>query len=859
MKRLFLLFGAMVSLGIITQGQTWMQDFNKKKTGDFREAITTFNKYCDMHPGQKIQGEKQFKRMEWFMQRRMDSSGSFPARIYHDEANRVIQARNGRTPGSGAWTSLGPFLTPMSQQTGEKGGSGRIDCIGFHPTDPAILYVGTPTGGLWRTTDSGQTWASLTDNLPTLGISAIVVHPQHPDTIFIATGTRDVWWETYSVGVMKSTDGGLNWEETGLNYTITEQTSTTGLIMDPANPEIMLASTSGGIYRTVDGGDHWNLACPGNFKDIKSKPGDFSVIYAASFSFSGTGPCHLFKSTDSGLTFSQVNTIGVSASLIGRMLIGVTPANPGIVYLLCSNTTDYGFQGVYRSDDSGSTWVNTSASCNLNLLGWSANGLDQGGQGWYDLSLSVSPVNPDEIHVGGVNIWKSLDGGVTWQLNAQWQGFGGVDYVHADIHELKYNPLDSILYASCDGGIYQLQQGGSDWLDLSDGLTIYQAYRLGLYQSQDDLAIVSPQDNGTTLFDDQTCKEIVLAEACDNFFDFTNPNTLYYGGYGTGLSRSYNSGLTRASIHPPGETKSVFLPPFLMHPSDPNILYSAFHEAYKSVNKGTNWTKITNGLSGNTYFQVMKVAAANPDYILLSTISNIWITKNGGGTWTNILNGLPGGISITDIGISDADPDQIWVTFGQFYEGEKVYHSHDGGSTWTNISSNLPNMAVNCIIPVANSNSAIYVGTDIGVYYMDDGTGGWIDYSEGLPNVIVLEMEINPSNHKIKAATYGRGLWEADLYNSPTSVPDRETSVDPHLYPNPVSDYLNISFSAPRTQEYTLQICSVTGQPVFQKKLQVLQGSYNERFRLDFLQQGVYLLRLRDATGISCHKKIVKL
>lgn len=461
------------------RGQAWMHGFDSTKQGNFREAMAAYDRYAGQLAGQKIPGEKQYKRIEWFMQRRMDSTGAYPARIFRQEADRIMQMRKEGNDERVSWSSLGPFLTPTSLQTGAPGGSGRIDCLGFHPTDPSVFYIGAPSGGLWKTTDAGQTWTPLTDHLPTLGVSAIAIHPQHPDTLFIATGTRDVWWETFSVGVLKSTNGGLDWEETGLNFDVTENRSVTGLIMNPANPEMMLATTSIGIYRTINGGASWTLVKGGNFKDIKSKPGDFSVIYAASFAFTMAGPCYLFKSIDSGASFSMVTTTGFSASAVSRMVIGVTPADPEVVYLACSNATDNGFLGVYRSANSGSTWVNTSAGCGLNLLGWNANGLDPGGQAWYDLSLSVSPVNPDEIHVGGVNIWKSADGGVSWQLNAHWLGYGGADYVHADIHELRYNPVDSVLYAGCDGGIYQLQPGGTDWLDLSNGLTIYRRIGLG--------------------------------------------------------------------------------------------------------------------------------------------------------------------------------------------------------------------------------------------------------------------------------------------------------------------------------------------------------------------------------------------
>ncbi len=149
--------------------------------------------------------------------------------------------------------------------------------------------------------------------------------------------------------------------------------------------------------------------------------------------------------------------------------------------------------------------------------------------------FAVSPTDPDHIFAGGVNIYESTDGGYNFDLHAHWLGYGGVDYVHADIHSLNFNMINNVLYTGTDGGIYKLTDDGIDYMDLSDGLVIYQAYRLGLYEPNDDLAIVSPQDNGTTIFNDDEFTEIVLAEACDNFYSLNDPQNIYYGGYGAGF------------------------------------------------------------------------------------------------------------------------------------------------------------------------------------------------------------------------------------------------------------------------------------------------------------------------------------
>jgi len=834
---------AWMFISLAASSQSWLKSIPPDADGrpGFRETQKFVEAFRSQNPEAPMKGEKQYLRSDFFLDGRIDESGFLPSGLYWDEGKKVIAARNLKKAVQTPWAYRGPFNSTVGINSGEVGGSGRIDCIEFHPSDPDILYVGAPTGGLWRTVDGGVSWESLTDELPTLGISDIDLHPLDPDIIFICTGTKDVWWETFSVGILKSEDAGETWTETGLQYALEQNKSVHELLINPANPSIMVAAAGAGLYRSVDGGDTWTLLMGGNFMDLAQKPGDPSTIYATNFNYYNCG-AKIYRSVDAGATF-QIMSTGIPPSGVNRITLGVTPADPEVVYALCSSCTDAGFYGLYKSADHGTTWAKCPNSNNKNLLGWQPNGLDAGGQGWFTLSLSVDPLDANHLHVGGVNIWESADGGDIWTLNAQFYG-SGAEYVHADIHSLSYNPLGNTHYNTNDGGIYRHTGDPDGWVNISNGLHIMQFYRLGAWRQDESLILGSPQDNGTVLFRDTMQYELILAEACDNFFDYVQPDTCYYGGYGAGLMRSKNGGVGCSPITPPGESKFRFNPPAIMHPNNPSIIYCAFKNVYRSDNRGSNWIKLTQDQSGGIDFTNLEIAPSNPEYIYASTQNLIWMTSDGGTTWENIKYGLPSGLVISDIAISAVDPKMVWVSFSGFSPGVKVFRSVNGGQAWQNVSRNLPNIPANCLAFEPGSDNAVYVGTDVGIYYTNDLLTDWVDYSESLPNVIIDELEVHPVSGKILAATYGRGMWENYLAD-PLTVGIREnTDQNLSIYPNPASEKIWIEFTPPGLGLYIVTIINASGQVVGKKEIRSTGMMTRSQLDVSKLLSGYYLIRI---------------
>ena len=703
-------------------------------------------------------GYVQFKRWEWFMMPRVYPTGD--RKPLYEKANLVTgigeSSNKNQNPNplmSGSWNLLGPVNTIPNG-----GGCGRLNCVRIDPTNSNTLYVGAPAGGMWKSVNGGATWNTTTDNLASIGVSDVAIDPTNPNIIYIATGDNDAG-DTYTIGVLKSTDGGQTWSQTGLTYSILSNSRVTRLLIHPTSPNILYASSGQGVFKTTNGGVNWHKIFSTSIKDMEFKPGDPNTIYICSSSA-------FFRSTNGGNNFYMVSN-GLPGANSSRLAIAVTPDDPNYVYVLSSKSSNNSFNGVYLSTNSGSSF--TVQSTSPNLLGWAVAGNDAGGQGWYTLSIAVNPTNKNEVIVGGVNIWKSQDAGVSWTLEAHWYGGGGKPYVHADIHDLVYLN-GSTYYVASDGGIDITTNNGQTFTDLSAGLQIAQMYKLGVSVTNPNLVLTGWQDNGTNMWNAGSWSEIYGGDGMECFVDWSNPNYMYAETQNGGLVRSSNGGLSFNNISGGIPEPGAWVTPWTQDPQASATIYAGFHNVWKSTDRGNNWTAISNfGSSGLT---ILKVAPSNPQVIYAGSGSILYKTTNGGTTWTNLGPTLPPAAFLNEIAIHANDPNKIWAVFGGYNANAKVFKSSDGGATWTNLqSSALPNVPALTIVSQTGTNDGVYVGTDNGVYYYDETLQTWTPFMNGLPNVIVDELEIHYGTGKLRAATYGRGLWETNLYNPSSTAP----------------------------------------------------------------------------------------
>jgi len=743
-----------------TIAQPWMhlipEDKKNSKKINFHDEQKAFYEYWQGKKIERSRGYKQFKRWEEFMEARVFSTGELLNTLLWEEQKKVFSQKNT----SANWISLGPWETPTDINTTTfRQGSGRLNVIAFHPSDPNVLYAGSPSGGFWESTTGGNSWTTTTDQLSSIGVSDIAVNPINPDIIYLATGDGD-GGNTYSIGILKSTNGGINWQIAGNNLAVQDGITYRRIIIHPSNPSVLIAAGSYGIFKTTDSGLSWTQIQTGEFKDLQFKPGNPDIIYAASYN--RWGGADIYRSLNGGNTFSQLTT-GINSSEVNRIVLGTTPANPEIVYVLCSAASDNGFHAIYKSTNSGDNWTETFNVSSANLLTWSSTGAGSGGQGSYDLAMTVSLTDANTIYVGGVNIWKSTDGGSNWSINAHWYGDNGVAYVHADQHFFAINPLNNVVYSANDGGLHKTING-TDWIDISDGLQILQIYRIGSSASNPNIVLSGTQDNGSMKYDDGLWMATIGGDGMECIVDYSNENILYSEYYYGAIHKSTDGGYNWHNIQPSGAS-GAWITPYVMHPTNPNILFAAYSQLYKTTNGGADWQNL-GGPNASGSLRFLAVAPSNPDIIITGDYSSIYKSTDGGNTWNNVGSGLAGN-AIKSVAFCYDNPQKIWITQSGFSDGEKIYMSTNGGLSWTNYSQGLPNLPVNCIVYEKNTNDALYAGTDAGVFYRNAFMSQWISFNTGLPNVIVNELEIQYMSRKLRAGTYGRGLWESHLYEEP--------------------------------------------------------------------------------------------
>lgn len=736
--------------------QPWMDKVNKGNTNfyDIQKAFYDYYKNVkektdSTKEAKEMDGElAKFKRWEWFMEPRVYPSGdiTLPSRNWEEyqkylsENPQINQGKtkdiNSKTESlSGSWS---PFL-PIPV-LGNIMGMGRINFIRFDPINSNIIWVGAPSGGLWKSINGGTTWSTNTDQFTVIGCSDILINPTNTNILYLATGDG-INGSTKSIGILKSIDGGVSWNATGLSWQVSAGYLIQKLIMHPTNSSIIFAASNYGIYKTIDAGVTWTLTQSGNFSDIEFKPGAPATIYAVT-----KGGGYFYKSTNTGTSFVNI-TSGLPASTIAnRFAVAVTPANPNYVYVIAVNSTNYGFQGLYRSTNSGTSFTTRSTTPEIIYY-----------QGWYNLSIAVSPSNANDVYAAGVFPFRSLDGGISWT---------DIAGTHPDIHVFEFLPGSStIIYSGNDGGIYKYDGIGGIWSNLSNGLAISQIYRISTSVANSNLILTGHQDNGTNLLKNNLWNTVYGGDGMECIIDPSDPNIMYVSYQNGWIHKSIDSGENFSTIVTGNGSGvnafGVWITPYVMHPTDHNTLLVGKQQIYRSTNGGLNWNQVGN--IPNFYAFALTYAPSNPDFIYTASLDRFFCSTDGN-TFNDRTGNLPAFYaSITSIVVSNTNPSKVWVTFSGYATGEKVYMSNDAGITWSNYSTGLPNLPANCIVYQNGSNDALYIGTDIGLYYRNNSMTSWQPFFSGLPNVIVDDLEIHYGTGKIRAATFGRGLWESDI------------------------------------------------------------------------------------------------
>ncbi|MBA3705557.1 MAG: T9SS type A sorting domain-containing protein [Bacteroidetes bacterium] len=303
-------------------------------------------------------------------------------------------------------------------------------------------------------------------------------------------------------------------------------------------------------------------------------------------------------------------------------------------------------------------------------------------------------------------------------------------------------------------------------------------------------------------------------------------------------------------------TESGGITKFFQDPVNSATIYVGYKNIWKSVNRGSSWTIISNFTWSKT--TAFAVAKSNTSIIYAANGASMQKTTDGGANWSAIGNSLPTNASISDITIDNLDPNKAWITYSGYSVSTKVFFTSNGGTTWTNITFSLPNVPINCIIKDNTTTDEIYIGTDIGMYIYNSSLSGWQAFSTGLPNMEVTQLAINYTIKKIRASSAGRGLWESPLNSEvTTSLSDYNLLQDARVFPNPNDGHFTLEMNVLGNDKYVIEVYNIVGKLIYSEPLGDFKGEYRKQIDLTSYGQGVYVVTLKNACSNESVKKIV--
>jgi photosystem II stability/assembly factor-like uncharacterized protein len=698
-------------------------------------------------------------------------------------ANPVPGGKPGATmmaagaPAGSKWEFVGPknLAVPYRQYYGVGATSGRVSAIAY-TTPPAsgpdatagVVYMGSAGGGVWKSINGGQSWTPLSDGWPTLNVSSVAVDPKNPNKVYVGTGDYH-GFGGYSVGIMRSADGGATWTNTGKAQF--GGAAVSDIVVDPENPNIVIASTGNGVdfynyvWRSTDAGATWNKSFDSlnswagltiSAPDAQGKRNYYAVAFG-----------EIWRSGDRGATWTSL-PLPSGGSLGSWSDIAASRTNPQAVYVLSP-----GDQKVFASKDAGNTWTDITGDI-PGGYNWS--------QGWYDYHITVStrlnPLNQpvDVVYVGLIDIVQSPFGGATWRSLGK--TYTAAALTHNDQHSMAVNPRNANdMLVGNDGGLYRLTfnpKNDSWFFDTSPnkGLGITQFYHAAFHPYDATKMLGGTQDNASPI----------------SFGDLANWKNV--GGGDGGF----------AEIHPLGPSlqvatsqgglayitqdnwknyfwwgtfgPSAFIAPMTIDPQNPQVVYQG-SDAVEKLNLKTFQITTSPVLSVFGYLMYIAVSPTDSNRIYAgSSLGELFMTTDGGTTWNQIEQGstsLPDR-TITCIAVDPDNSSRILVTVSGTGSGH-VYRCDNttaANRTWTNISTGLPDVPANTIaLDLTDTASTYYVGTDVGVFVTQNGGSAWSNMTQplGLPNVQVNDLRPVYGTGYLNAATFGRGIWRIKIAN----------------------------------------------------------------------------------------------
>ncbi len=684
------------------------------------------------------------------------------------EVDRMPALAVDKSAGIWDWTWLGP---------GNIGG--RIRAIITHPTDPNTLWIGAASGGVWKTVTGGSDWFPLMDFLPSMAVSAMAIDPGNPNILYAATG-EGLASGLPGAGIFKSNNGGATWNQlaatTGAKYI-------NDLAIHPTNGQILLAAVSvggdGEIWRSLDGGLTWNstLAVPGEqFTDVAMDPDDPSIVLAST-----TNRCYRSDIVGNPGTWDLIST----------GLPGGLPADPGratfsfgvgndVVYASCdvARPEDPTQQGeIWLSADNGLTWEQRATPYHL------------GKQGTYDNVIWLEPGSTQNIMFGGINLYKSYNGGILYYSMSNWAAYHTGLSAHADQHVIvpgiQYGNNDATIYFGNDGGIQRTEIGFATtatygWRNLANNLGITQFFHADVSPGG-DLILGGTQDNDDLRYyrsqGAQNWYQATTGDGTYNAIDPLDQSRMYAAYVYLKMERSTNGGddygyIINGLDDATDPARALFIAPFALDKINPNHLIAGGKSIWHTNDYGDSWHEALPPVytfSKCSATEVSPTVGAQVSWVGYQN-GALWRSDDLTQTWSSVESPSGGWLPdshVSDIEISPHDPNVVLVVLSGYYP-DRVWLTRDNGLSWVSLQGTgthtLPLVGINCVTFHPTDPDWIYVGTDIGLFASEDMGQNWsvtprYTSSEGPVYVEVTDL-LWYAGQNLVAVTYGRGIWE---------------------------------------------------------------------------------------------------
>ncbi len=681
-------------------------------------------------------------------------------------------------------------IAPKGFKVKANKGLARLNRIYVSQKNRQTIYAATSLAGLWKSEDNGITWNDLTTSkIPVTSVWAVAEHPKNPKLIIL--GDRYTMY--------RSKNAGKTWEQV---------TDTTLLVrdiyFDAEDPKKVYAASEKGIYKSVDSGKTWNKILEIKANAMRVHPSNPNILYATEIV---DNDVKIWVTEDAGKSFSEHTLPEYEGRKVGRTRLDVSRAAPDKVFLVTNNTDSRGFGALYVSHNRGKDWKFASNKVdgkpygveNPNVLGYSEKGDKPGGQINYCFAFGVSQTNADEMYVAGISMWKSKDGGKTWQNHSPWYATDENlnHHLHADIHDIYAE--GKRVWVAHDGGISFSGDGSKTFADRTGGINALEILGFDINFHRPEEMVNASMHVGSMFYEPNAKGWYSTGGADDNYCGFGINSTKHFihgAGYIHNLAHWENGleAMDNIAVLPHKEPNGALG----IHTQNHQVFFQGLIKyngtvdnngstLYRSLDFGKTWHLVLKddlhsddgrGHNARGYASKSKVVSCwnNTDHLYYKNGGRIYESMDMGQNWKivhdfNTTDNEEWQKSriyksrLLDIIVDPQNDNTLYVTMRNMFDSKTVLKSTDAGRTWEDFSQGIPEEAgrVNSIVMQRGTNKSMYVGTYRGVYYRDNTMDKWEPYHNGLPVCDVVKVKLDYKNHKLVVGTFGRGIWKADL------------------------------------------------------------------------------------------------